>query len=356
MKEKIMSLPALLPERHPQRDFFIADIFDALPVKNDRHTMEHPFFTLSTRKDVRTVRYQKDNVSIVLSPSSEYGLPTMMDKDILLYCGSVVVAELNKGVLPPRKIRFSTHDLMVTTNRDTSGIAYELIKSAFERLKGVSITTNIKTNNRTASAGFGLIDSWEVVKSSRDKRRMVQVEVTLSEWFYNSLIAREVLTINRDYFRLRKTLERRFYELARKHCGNQTNWTIGLENLHHKSGSQSELKKFRFQVRQIIENDAKENHFPDYRISIDEKDNVTFTRKDAIEKEQSQATLALGDLPHILPRTIEKAREIVQKAGTGWDFYALQIEFTLSLMQGFKPNKVDGAFINFVKKKVQNRP
>jgi plasmid replication initiation protein len=356
MKEKNMDLPVLLPERHPQRDFFIADIFDALPVKNDRHTMEHPFFTLSTQKDVRTVRYQKDNVSIVLSPSSEYGLPTMMDKDILLYCGSLVVAELNKGVLPPRKIRFSAHDLMVTTNRETNGKAYRLLKSSFERLKGVSITTNIKTNNRTASAGFGLIDSWEVVKSSRDKRRMVQVEVTLSEWFYNSLVAREVLTINRDYFRLRKTLERRFYELARKHCGNQSSWTIGLENLHHKSGSQSELKKFRFQVRQIIENDAQENHFPDYRISIDDKDNVTFTRKDAIAKEQSQATLALDDLPHISPRTIEKAREIVREAGTGWDFYALHSEFTLSLMQGFKPNKVDGAFINFVKKKVQNRP
>jgi plasmid replication initiation protein len=348
-----MSLPALLPERHPQRDFFIADIFDALPVKNDRHTMEHPFFTLSTQKDVRTMRYQKDNVSIVLSPSSEHGLPTMMDKDILLYCGSLVVAELNKGIVPPRKIRFSAHDLMVTTNRETNGKAYGLLKSAFERLKGVSITTNIKTDNRTASAGFGLIDSWEVVKSSRDKRRMVQVEVTLSEWFYNSLIAREVLTIDRDYFRLRKTLERRLYELARKHCGNQPSW---IENLHHKSGSQSELKKFRFQVRQIIENDVQENHFPDYRISVDDKDNVTFARKDAIATEQAQTTLALGDLPHISPHSIDRAKEIVRHSGTGWDFYALHGEFTLSLMRGFKPDKVNGAFINFIKKKVKTRP
>lgn len=356
MKATNMVLPALLPERHPTRDFFIADIFDALPVKNDRHTMEHPFFTLSTKKDVRAIEYQHGDVSITLSPSAKYGLPTMMDKDILLYCGSLVVAELNKGVLPPRKIRFSAHDLMVTTNRETNGEAYGLLKSAFERLKGVSITTNIKTNNRTASAGFGLIDSWEVVKSSHDKRRMVQVEVTLSEWFYNALIGKEVLTINRSYFRLRKTLERRLYELARKHCGNQQKWAIGLETLHRKSGSQSELKKFRFQVRQIIENDAQENHFPDYAISLDERDNVTFTRKDAVAREQAQATLALDDMPHISPRTIEKAREIVREAGTGWDFHALHGEFTLSLMQGFKPDKVDGAFINFVKKKVQSRP
>jgi plasmid replication initiation protein len=356
MKENTMSLPVLLPERHPQRDFFIADIFDALPVKNDRHTMEHPFFTLSTQKDVRVVEYQHGDVSITLSPSTKYGLPTMMDKDILLYCGSLIVAELNKGVMPHKTLRFSAHDLMITTNRDTSGVAYGLIKKSFERLTGCMISTNIQTNGKKYSSGFHLLESYEVIETSRDKQRMVKVEVTLSDWFYNSLVAREVLTINRNYFRLRKTLERRLYELARKHCGNQPHWIIGLENLHHKSGSQSELRKFRFQVRQIIENDAKENHFPDYRISIDEKDNVTFMRKDAVAKEQSQATLALDDLPHISSRIIDRAREIVQEAGTGWDFYALHSEFTLSLINGFKPTKVDGAFINFIKKKVKNCP
>lgn len=34
-----MSHPPLLPDRQPPKDFFIADIFDALPVKDDRLTM-----------------------------------------------------------------------------------------------------------------------------------------------------------------------------------------------------------------------------------------------------------------------------------------------------------------------------
>ena len=55
--------------RHPNQDFFIADIFDALPVKNDRHTMEHPFFTLSTKPDIRVVEYKRDGVKIRLNPS-----------------------------------------------------------------------------------------------------------------------------------------------------------------------------------------------------------------------------------------------------------------------------------------------
>jgi len=46
---------------------------------------------------------------------------------------------------------------------------------------------------------------------------MQDIEITLSEWVYRSVISKNVLTLNRDYFRLRKPLERRMYELARKH-------------------------------------------------------------------------------------------------------------------------------------------
>lgn len=95
-----MKQELLLPERHPNNDFFIADIFDSLPVKNDRHTMEHPFFALSTKKDTRTIKYEHDGISIKLSPSAEFGLPTMMDKDILLYCGSLIMDEINKRPPP----------------------------------------------------------------------------------------------------------------------------------------------------------------------------------------------------------------------------------------------------------------
>jgi plasmid replication initiation protein len=58
---------------------------------------------------------------------------------------------------------------------------------------------------------------------------MVAVEVSLNEWLYNAILAREVLTLNRDSFRLDGGLERRIYELARKHCGSQAKWTIGID-------------------------------------------------------------------------------------------------------------------------------
>jgi len=41
---------------------------------------------------------------------------------------------------------------------------------------------------------------------------MQEVEVKLSDWCLTQFVNHEVLTLHRDYFRLRKPLERRMYE------------------------------------------------------------------------------------------------------------------------------------------------
>ena len=355
-----MGHTALLPERHPTRDFFIADIFDCLPVKNDRHSMEHPFFTLSTKKDARVITYSRNGVNIRVKPDHELGLPTMFDKDILLYCGSLVVAELNKNPAkwPPQTLRFSCHDLMVTTNRMTNGQAYAQLKNAFERLNGCTITTNVETNGKKAVKGFHLIDYFEVIESSHKKSRMVRVEVKLSDWYYNALIGKEVLTINRDYFRLRKPLERRLYELARKHCGKQREWAISLEKLKSKSGSIAELRKFRAHIKRIITIHQSESHFPDYDISISDEDLVTFTSKEKallehyprISKEAQELLQKIGS------STLDRAHSIVEHAGTGWDFNVIVEEFAQFLTKKDAPDNINGAFVGFVKKKSAQAP
>ena len=93
---------------------------------------------------------------------------------------------------------------------------------------------------------------------------MILVTVTLSDWIYRSVVARSVLTLSRDYFRLRKPLERRVYEIARKHCGRQAEWKIGLETLLKKTGSTSPRRVFRRMIRDIAEEDG----LPDYRLTL----------------------------------------------------------------------------------------
>ena len=73
-----------------------------------------------------------------------------------------------------------------------------------------------------------------------------RVVATRAPWVFNAIKAKEVLTLNRDYFRLSKPYERRAYEIARKHCGRNKEWKIGLELLRKKMGATSPLKKFCF--------------------------------------------------------------------------------------------------------------
>ena len=308
----------LRPDKYPEKDFFIADIFDNLPVKDDMASMPHPIFSLSKKKDLRIIDYEHNGVSIKVNPSFGHGLPTIFDKDILLYCGSLLMEEVNKGRIPPKALRFSSHDLMITTQRNTDKGSYELLDKALDRLAGVLITTNIKTNGIEQKEAFHLIESHSSTKNDFDKSRRVALEITVSDWFYNSIIGKEVLTINRDYFRLGRPIERRLYEIARKHCGNKAEWTIGLEPLKKKTGSTGTLNKFRFFVREI----ARDNYMPDYGIVFkDENDMVTFINKDSIRAIEDGEKK--DDYPILQPDTYEKA---VKKA-PGYDVYFLEKEW-----------------------------
>ncbi len=341
---------SLSTERYPNRDFFIADIFDGLPFKDDMASMAHPIFSLSTKRDVRVLEYSSGGTTIKIAPST-YGLPTIFDKDVILYCGSLLMAEVNKGIIPPKTLRISSHDLLVTTQRAKDGRGYQALKQALQRLRGVSITTNIKTNKIKHSAGFGLIDKWEIIESSRVKKRMIRLEITLSDWFYNSIVGREVLTIDRDYFRIRQPLERRIYEIARKHCGKQDNFKINIENLYERTGSASPLNKFAFNLKKIIER----NSLPEYSIELERKNIIVFRRiKQNKTKELPQPTL--DNTVFLKSYTMEKARAIALKAETGWDIYAIHQEF-IEFNKGKKDIKnIDGLFIGFVKKKVAKYP
>lgn len=332
----------LLPERHPSKDFFIADIFDSISFKDDMASMEHPIFSLSKKKDLRDLEYKSGDTTITIKATSD-GLPNIFDKDILLYCGSLLMEEVNKGKVPPKTLRISSHDLLVATNRPTSGEGYSLLRKALDRLKGVTIKTNIKTNKREIVSGFGLIESYQIVESSKVKNRMVRLEITVSDWFYNSIIGKEVLTINRGYFRLGKAIERRLYEIARKHCGKKQHWRIGLKRLKEKTGSTSNLAKFRFFIKGI----AKTNYLPDYTISISTEDTVSFWTR---TKE-----IGIDDLPGISPEVLLKGKELVEKAGTGWDYYNIRQQFSAQLVNGFSPDNVNGAFLGFVKKKISEK-
>lgn len=261
----------LTTDKYRQQDFFVADIFDASP-KDERNSMEHPLFALRVG-DMKERHYEHKGYRVDVLPGY-HGLATIHDKDIWIYCISQLVEAMNREREDiKRTVRFTAYDFLVSTNRDTSGRAYERMADALNRLQSTTIHTNIETDEYREKAGFSLVDSWKVIERSRDDERMVAVEVTLPDWLFRSVQSMQVLTLSRDYFRLRKALDRRVYELARKYCGNQSKWSVSMEVLHKKTGSTSPLKKFRFDMKSL----AQSNELPDYRVLFDENtDMVTF--------------------------------------------------------------------------------
>lgn len=333
----------LLPERYPTPDLFVCDLFDAAP-KGDMASMEHPIFSLSTKPDTRIRRYEHNGRFVEIIPSV-LGLATMHDRDVLIYCISQLIAGLNDGRETSQTVRFKGFDLLQATNRMTNGQGYDGLKAALERLSGTRITTNITTAETEVMDGFGLIERFRIVRQTRDGR-MQEVEIKLSDWVFNAIRAKEVLTLHRDYFRLRKPLERRIYELARKHCGAQNNWKISLDLLQKKCGSNSTSREFKRLVQNIVRQDAKHGHMPDYSVRLGDDGHVHFANRGTMlpKEEPRQPSLI-----YLKPETYEKARA----AAPSWDIHYLEQEWRDWIKT--PPKYPDSAFVGFCKKWFETR-
>lgn len=338
--ENTNSLTPLLPDRHPQHDLFICDVADAV-LKDVMQHMEHPFYSLSKKPETSVKRYRNGGHWLEITPSVK-GLATIYDKDILIYCISQIMAKLKHGEPVSPRVRINSHELLIFTNRGTSGREYISLMDALDRLEGTRIRTNIVSGDEEQIDGFGLIDASSIRRKQGLDGRLLWCEVKLSDWVFNAIKNEEVLTLHRDYFRLRKPIERRVYELARKHCGQQKSWKITLKHLLMKSGSQSPEKRFRQMIKQL----AVHDHLPDYQVFFDEvADMVVFTNRGTM----TPPFLIEGHIPPLKSETYDRARQ----AAPGWDVRHLESEWRDWIVEA--PRDVDAAFVGFCRKWFEKR-
>ncbi len=333
----------LLPYRHQQHDLFVCDVADAV-LKDDMASMEHPFFSLAKKPETSIRRYENGDRWIEVVPSVK-GLATIYDKDILIYCISQLIAKMNEGGTPSPYVSIVAKDLLIFVNRSIGGKDYDALVEALERLDGTRIRTNVKTGGEQEFEGFGLIESFKL-RRSETTGRILEIAVKLSDWVFRSIAAKEVLTLHRDYFRLRKPIERRVYEIARKHCGKQDSWKISLDMLKLKCGSRAPIKGFRHDIKQL----AKGDHLPDYRVSMDDEDMVTFHNRSAVKALPSPA----WDTPPLDQETYHDARIVAP----GYDVYFLEREWHRWWYESGRPllHDPNKAFISFCKARHERQP
>lgn len=243
-----------------QFDLFAPYISD-LPLRDQRETMERPFFSLAKRKRTKEIKYENADGSVFVTVNAvpQYGMATIWDADILIWAASMITEKRENGANDvPRTLKFHPYDLLRTIRRGTSGKHYDELRSGLARLQSTTIRTNIRATGKRKVRQFSWVESW-AEETSEETGQSRGMTLTLSDWLYEGIIMEGgVLAIDPDYFRLTGGRERWLYRVARKHAGGADGggFTISLPTLFDKSGAEGTYRRFKFEIKKIVEADA----------------------------------------------------------------------------------------------------
>ncbi|WP_443478547.1 replication initiator protein A [Novosphingobium aerophilum] len=251
-----------------QFDLFLPYIAN-LPMRDQREIMERPFFSLAKSKRVKPIDYTSPDgkLWVHVSANPDYGMATIWDADILIYCASMLADMARRGVNDvPRKLHLMPYDLLRAIGRPTTGRAYELLGQALDRLVATTIKTNIRAENRR-EATFSWLDGWtQLVDERTERSRGMTIE--LSNWFWEGVMMKGgVLSIDRAYFNITGGRERWLYKVARKHAGGagEGGFAITMPVLFEKSGAEGQYRRFKFEMLKLVEKDE----LPGYTLSVE---------------------------------------------------------------------------------------
>ncbi len=246
----------LPPNGDVQPDLFSANFAD-IPIRDQRDTMERPFFSLAKKPRFAPIEYHVGDVWVEVSANPKFGLATIWDADILIWASTQVTEALDRGLNPSRTIHFHPHHLLKSIRRATGGEHYQRLRAALDRLTHTAVRTNIRAEGKKKSASFHWLESWTEVVDEKNGET-TGVTLTLPDWLFDGILMKGgVLTIHEDYFLLTGGIERWLYRVARKHAGHQENgWQFTMRQLYEKSGSTSRFSDFALDVRKVVEIDS----------------------------------------------------------------------------------------------------
>nr|WP_254798632.1 replication initiator protein A [Sphingobium sp. AS12] len=241
-----------------------------LPLRDQREMMERPFFSLAKSKRIKPIDYHSPDGKtwVHVSANPEYGMATIWDADILIYCASTLADMQRRGLNDiPRKLHIMPFDLLRAIGRPTTGRSYELLGQTLDRLVSTTVKTNIRAENRR-EATFNWLDGWtQLVDERTERSRGMTIE--LSSWFYEGvLMSGGILSIDRAYFQISGGRERWLYRVARKHAGGagEGGFAISLPTLFEKSGAEGQYRRFKFEIAKIVDR----NELPGYALTLEQ--------------------------------------------------------------------------------------
>jgi plasmid replication initiation protein len=244
------------------------DLFRALPgdmaPRDVQDLMAYPFFSLAKSKRLAPIDFKAGTITIRVEAVPEYGMATIWDADILIWAATQIVEARDAGLKTSRLMAATPYEILTFTGRGTSLRDYDRLKAALDRLQSTTVATSIRQVTERRRHRFSWINEWKETADSNG--RPLGIELILPDWFYAAVLDNAlVLTIDQAYFSLTGGLERWLYRIVRKHGGRQAEgWQFDVMHLYAKSGSLSPLKRFAFELRDMV----RRQPLPGYHLTI----------------------------------------------------------------------------------------
>lgn len=247
---------------------------DPRDIRDVMELMEVPFVALS-KKRTEPIIYESPNGKsrVKISCHTGHYLASIYDWDIILFVASKIQEAINSGKdAPPRTVKIPRSELLRAIYKHDGKKDRKQMEASLARLQLTGIETTIHNEDYRYRGGFGFIDSWGYT----ERKDVKEFKITLSEWLYDLTCKKgSLLKIEPEYFKITSGMKRFLYRTARKHVGTKNeSWTFSVEALYQKSGSERDFKKFKHDLKKVVE----ENMLMGYFLEWIEQDEKTFVR------------------------------------------------------------------------------
>jgi plasmid replication initiation protein len=283
------------PSRGDQQPDFFTACYADIPTRDQRDTMERPFFSLAKRPRRTPILYDVNGTKVTVYPVKEFGIATIWDADVLIWIATQITEAVDRGGESSPTIRFHSYNLLKGIRRHVGGDQYGKLQDALRRLASTYVETNIRVpkGSRKKTTGFHWIEHWDSYEDEDGKP--LHMSITLPAWLYEGIVqGGGVLSIHEDYFLLTGGIERWLYRVARKHAGSQEGgWQFTMRQLYEKSGSAARFSDFALDVRKVVSADA----LPEYTLEL-----ARNAEGDEIVRMLRRSMLPVGDPRYELPR------------------------------------------------------
>src|SRR6202051_3771782 len=176
----------LPPRGDYQPDLFAANFAD-IPIRDQRDTMERPFFSLAKKPRFAPIEHNVGDFGVKVSATQKFGIATIWDADILIWPSTQITEALDRGLTPSRTIHFYPHSLLKSIRRPTGGEHYRRLRAALERLTHTAVQTNIRAEGKKKSASFHWLESWNEIADEKTGEPM-GMTLTLPDWLFDGIL------------------------------------------------------------------------------------------------------------------------------------------------------------------------